>query len=294
MSFSFEIKKELCGLREMDGGEMRAMLYGMFYAGGCCSLRVTNGAIAVCARQLIEEVFPDVKHETTRLVKKGGSVYIFGIKEDEDTQRLFGDFSGINYDIVSGNDEQSGAFLRGVFLSCGSLADPNKEYHLELVIPDEHRAKMLKEFIPEHGIKNIKLTTRQHRYVIYAKESETIEDFLTYIGAGLRSLEIMQIKIEKSLRNRANREVNCETANLDKTVAAANRCCEDIRFIFKEKGADWLKPELRETALLRLQNSEASLSELCELSEVPISRSGLDHRLKKLSQIAEKLRMGEL
>ncbi len=293
MSFSSEIKKELCGLREMDGSEMRAMLYGMFYAGGCCSLRVTNGAIAVCARQLIEEVFPDIKHETTRLVKKGGSVYIFGIKEDENSERLFGDFSGINYDIVSGNDEQSGAFLRGVFLSCGSLADPNKEYHLELVIPDEWRAKSLKEFISEHGM-NVKLTTRQRRYVIYAKESETIEDFLTYIGAGLRSLEIMQIKIEKSLRNRVNREVNCETANLDKTVAAANRCCDDIRYIFREKGADWLKPELRETALLRLQNSEASLSELCKLSDPPISRSGLDHRLKKLSVIAEKLRNNEL
>lgn len=293
MSFSSEIKKELCVTREMNGGETRAMLYGMFYAGGQYSLRVSDGAIAALARTLIEEVFPDIKHETTRLVKKGGSVYIFGIKEDENTERLFGDFSGINYDIVSGNDEQSGAFLRGVFLSCGSLADPNKEYHLELVIPDKRRAEALKEFISEHGM-NAKLITRQRRYVIYAKESETIEDFLTYIGAGLRSLEIMQIKIEKSLRNRANREVNCETANLDKTVAAANRCCEDILFIFREKGADWLKPELRETALLRLRNSEASLSELCELSEVPISRSGLDHRLKKLSRIAEKLRMGEL
>ncbi len=293
MSFSFEIKKELCGLREMNDSETRAMLYGLFYAGGSCSLRVSNGTVAVFARQLIEEVFPDVKHETTRLVKKGGSVYILGIKEDEKTERLFGDFSGINCDVVSGNDEQSGAFLRGVFLSCGSLADPNKEYHLELVIPDESRARALREFISEHGM-NVKLTTRQRRHVIYAKESETIEDFLTYIGAGLRSLEIMQIKIEKSLRNRANREVNCETANLDKTVAAAERCCEDIRYIFAEKGADWLRPELRETALLRLQNSEASLSELCELSETPISRSGLDHRLKKLSRIAEKLRKGEL
>ncbi len=293
MSFSSEMKKELCGLREMDSSEMRAMLYGLFFAGGCCSLHVGNGTIAAAARQLAKEVFPDVKHETTRLVNKGGSLYIFGIKENENTEKLFGDFSGINYDVVSGNDEQSGAFLRGVFLSCGSLTDPNKEYHLELVIPDKLRAFALKEFIAEHGM-TVKSTIRQRRYVIYAKESETIEDFLTYIGAGLRSLEIMQIKIEKSLRNRANREVNCETANLDKTVAAADRCCEDIRYIFKEKGADWLKPELRETALLRLQNSEASLSELCELSTNPISRSGLNHRLKKLSQIAEKLRNNEL
>ena len=126
--------------------------------------------------------------------------------------------------------------------------------------------------------------------MIYAKESMLIEDFLTYIGAANHSLEIMQVKIVKDFRNRVNRSVNCESANLDKTVAASNRSVEDIEFIFSEMGADWLSPDLRETARLRLENPEMSLSELCGLFPEPISRSGLNHRLKKLSKLAEDLR----
>ncbi|MDE6030137.1 MAG: DNA-binding protein WhiA, partial [Oscillospiraceae bacterium] len=210
----------------------------------------------------------------------------------------FGEFSenmGINSAVVSGNDDESGAFLRGVFVSCGSVTDPKKEYHLELVLPYKARAAALHTFINEHGMA-IKTTQRGRGLVLYAKESELIEDFLTYIGAALRSLEIMQVKIEKSVRNHVNRTVNCETANLDKTIDAANRICEDIKLLLRERGADYLKPELRKTALLRLENREASLSELCELlsdqspDSKPLSKSGLNHRLKKLSKMAEELR----
>ena len=121
---------------------------------------------------------------------------------------------------------------------------------------------------------------RSKKTVLYAKESELIEDCLTYIGAANHSMEIMQVKIVKDFRNRVNRSVNCENANLDKTVAASNKSTADIEYIFSTMGADWLSPDLRET----------SLSELCGIFPEKISRSGLNHRLKKLSKLAEELR----
>ena len=303
MSFSSEIKSELCRIGDMSRSDMPAMLYGLFYAGrmidGRAAVQTENADLIAAARQLTEEIFPAARHETKRLVKNGGSLYTFMIKEGYELLReKFGDFSEdmeINSSVVSGNDDESGAFLRGVFVSCGSVSDPQKEYHLELVLPCERRAAALHRFINEHGLA-VKTTRRNRGLVLYAKESELIEDFLTYIGAALRSLEIMQVKIEKSVRNHVNRTVNCETANLDKTVDAANRICEDIEFLLRERGADYLKPELRKTALLRLENREASLSELCGLlsdqspDSKPMIESGLNHRLKKLSQMAEELR----
>ena len=184
-------------------------------------------------------------------------------------------------------------FLAGVFVSCGSVTDPNKEYHLELVLPENDRTPALLDFIAEHGM-SLKETARggarSKKTVLYAKESELIEDCLTYIGAANHSMEIMQVKIVKDFRNRVNRSVNCENANLDKTVAASNKSTADIEYIFSTMGADWLSPDLRETARLRVENPEMSLSELCGMFPEKISRSGLNHRLKKLSKLAEELR----
>lgn len=306
MSFSSDIKKELCNIREQQSreqqscelqiNEMAAMLYGMFYAGrlvnGKPVIQTENGDLIAAARSLAEAVFPGERVEVTRLVKNGGSLYTFGVKSRRVPER-FGDFSSVSTSVVSGNDADGGAFLRGVFVCCGSVTDPKKEYHLEMVLPEQTRVEPLKRFAAEHGME-IKSTVRGRSTVLYAKTSEVIEDFLTYIGAGIHALEIMQVKIEKDLRNRANRCVNCDSANLDKTVAASEKSRRDIEFIIDRAGLDRLSAELRETALLRLENPESSLSELCgmlsEGKEKPLSRSGLNHRLKKLSQIAEDLR----
>ncbi|MBQ8170735.1 MAG: DNA-binding protein WhiA [Oscillospiraceae bacterium] len=309
MSFSSDIKKELCVVKDMPQSEMSAMLYGIFYAS-----RITNGMPLVqtekmyllnAVRTLCDEVFPAVKHETVRLVKNSGSLYTFRIKDGYNMiAESYGDFSRINASVISGNDDLSGAFLRGIFAACGSVTDPNKEYHLEIVLPDRERAEALYAFINEHGM-GIKTTVRTRRsrvidengevhsigsLVLYAKESELIEDFLTYIGAGNHSMEIMQVKIMKDFRNRVNRSVNCESANLDKTVAAAGKSVEDIEYIYNTKGAEWLSEELRETAELRIEYPEMPLSELCQQFRKPISRSGLNHRLKKLSKLADELR----
>ncbi len=313
MSFSSDIKKGLCEIKDMPHGEMKAMLYGIFYssriADGMPLLQTEKMYLLNAARTLCDEVFPEVRHETVRLVKNGGSLYTFRITDGyERVSEQFGDYCGINSAVVSGNDNESGAFLRGVFAACGSVTDPNKEYHLELVHHDADRARALHSFINEHGMA-IKTTVRTRRarvmdengelraadsLVLYAKESELIEDFLTYIGAAAHSMEIMQVKIMKDFRNRVNRSVNCESANLDKTVAASGKSIEDIEYIYAVKGADWLPDELRETAELRAENPEMPLSELCQQFKKPISRSGLNHRLKKLSKIAEELRKTEI
>lgn len=298
MSFSSDIKKELCDVRELSPQQAEAMLYGIMYASrmdeGRPLIQTENIDLMNAAAELIREVFPNVRTGIVRLVKNSGSLYTLKIRSGwEDIAERFGDFSSISREAVSGGDEESGAFLRGVFVSCGSVTDPNKEYHLELVLPENDRTTALLDFIAEHGM-SLKETTRggahSKKTVLYAKESELIEDCLTYIGAANHSMEIMQVKIVKDFRNRVNRSVNCENANLDKTVAASNKSTADIEYIFSTMGADWLSPDLRETARLRVENPEMSLSELCGMFPEKISRSGLNHRLKKLSKLAEELR----
>lgn len=298
MSFSSDIKKELCDVRELSPQQAEAMLYGIMYASrmdeGRPLIQTENIDLMNAAAELIRAVFPNVRTGIVRLVKNSSSLYTLKIRSGwEDIAERFGDFSSISREAVSGGDEESGAFLRGVFVSCGSVTDPNKEYHLELVLPENDRTPALLDFIAEHGM-SLKETTRggarSKKTVLYAKESELIEDCLTYIGAANHSMEIMQVKIVKDFRNRVNRSVNCENANLDKTVAASNKSTADIEYIFSTMGADWLSPDLRETARLRVENPEMSLSELCGMFPEKISRSGLNHRLKKLSKLAEELR----
>lgn len=298
MSFSSDIKKELCDVRELSPQQAEAMLYGIMYASrmdeGRPLIQTENLDLMNAAAELIRAVFPNVRTGIVRLVKNSGSLYTLKIRSGwEDIAERFGDFSSISREAVSGGDEESGAFLRGVFVSCGSVTDPNKEYHLELVLPENDRTPALLDFIAEHGM-SLKETARggarSKKTVLYAKESELIEDCLTYIGAANHSMEIMQVKIVKDFRNRVNRSVNCENANLDKTVAASNKSTADIEYIFSTMGADWLSPDLRETARLRVENPEMSLSELCGMFPEKISRSGLNHRLKKLSKLAEELR----
>lgn len=298
MSFSSDIKKELCDVRELSPQQAEAMLYGIMYASrmdeGRPLIQTENIDLMNAAAELIRAVFPNVRTGIVRLVKNSGSLYTLKIRSGwEDIAERFGDFSSISREAVSGGDEESGAFLRGVFVSCGSVTDPNKEYHLELVLPENDRTPALLDFIAEHGM-SLKETARggarSKKTVLYAKESELIEDCLTYIGAANHSMEIMQVKIVKDFRNRVNRSVNCENANLDKTVAASNKSTADIEYIFSTMGADRLSPDLRETARLRVENPEMSLSELCGMFPEKISRSGLNHRLKKLSKLAEELR----
>lgn len=178
------------------------------------------------------------------------------------------------------------AFLRGVFLSCGSLTDPNKEYRLEFVCPSHLMAQYLYGFL-SGIIENPKIAERDGVYYVYYKHSEAVEDMLTLVGAANAALEVMEIKVEKDMRNKLNRVNNFENANLAKTVNAAVDQTEAIEKIIAAGKLDSLSEALRETAVLRKDNPDSSLSQLCEISGC--SRSGLNHRLKRLIEIANEL-----
>lgn len=298
MSFSSEVKKELCFLDVSTKSEIDALLYGMLYSfrnisKDEISMPTENMDAVKLLSRLVSENFLNVNYEIKTIVKKPRSLHTFRIFEKNSIKILNDKYklleSSINTDIVSGNDTLTGYFLRGIFLLCGSITDPKKDYHIEFSIYNPQKAESLFNLINEQGI-SIKRTNRKGVPLLYAKESENIEDILTYIGAVQHSLEIMNVKIYKDFRNRVNRTVNCENANLDKIVEASQKQTNDIEFIFERKGKSYLKPELEELALLRLNNPEMSLRELGEKLLSPLSRSGVNHRLKKITEIAEELR----
>ncbi len=185
------------------------------------------------------------------------------------------------------------AYLRGVFLGGGSVNDPGGTYHLEVITSDEKHAPGICDLMKRFGLE-ARISTRKKWYVVYLKESDQIVKCLNIMGAHTALLEFENARVVKDMRNRVNRLVNCETANLNKTVNASLRQSENIRLIAKRIGIDKLPPPLREVAELRLSFPDASLKELGEMATPPLGRSGVNHRLRKLDKIAEKLRAGEI
>ncbi len=181
------------------------------------------------------------------------------------------------------------SFLSGLFLSCGVLVNPQKEYHFEFKLPGKVQGETVLSFVSQIE-PAFKLTKRKTYRVVYLKGSEQIEEILTYIGAQKTAMELMQVKLVKDLRNKINRQTNCETANLDKTVKASIKQIRDIEYIIETKGEAYLPEQLREIAQCRLANPDESLTELVKLLPFTLSRSGLNHRLRKLSELAENLR----
>ena len=191
-------------------------------------------------------------------------------------------------DLIKDN-ECIRAFIRGAFLGGGSISDPEKNYHLEFVANNEEFAESLKNLINSLGF-NSKTVSRKNNYVVYLKESEQISDLLNIIGAHQALLSLESTKIVKEMRNNVNRLVNCETANLSKTVNAAVRQIENIKYIQSKVGLDHLPPNLREIAELRVDNEDLTLKELGEMASPELSKSAVNHRLRKIEQIADDLR----
>ncbi len=181
------------------------------------------------------------------------------------------------------------AFLRGAFLTCGSLSDPEKDYHLEFVLKNEAQANMLREVLASLSVE-AGTVMRKKSHVLYIKDSEMIATVLTLADAHVALMDLENIKILKEVRNDVNRRVNCETANIEKTVRAASKQVEDIRFLASRPGFDDLPEELKMTAALRLEHPEVSLSELAMLHPASVSRSGINHRLRKLCDMADRIR----
>ena len=181
------------------------------------------------------------------------------------------------------------AYLRGTFLCIGSMSDPEKSYHLEFVCSSEEKAKHLQNLIQDFHLE-AKIVIRKKYYVVYIKEGAGIVDLLNIMEAHVSLMDFENYRIVKEMRNSINRKVNCETANITKTVNASSKQIEDIHLIKKSYGFQNLPDNLREAAQVRLEYPDATLKELGQSLSPPVGKSGMNHRLRKLSELADKLR----
>ncbi len=305
MSFSARIKTELCEISVLPECCQKAQCYGALlfarsFSDKGITLLTENASFArLVAEQIAQEcdVFVDMEKKLTH--RTGSSEnYMIHVPGDDQVRRVlrhFGhDRNMLQLSMQKQNMQKNccrASFLRGVFLSCGSITNPEKEYHLEFTTPHQKLAKELAGYLAD--IEQLEMqpaiTTRKGSSVVYLKNSESIVDFLTFLGASNGVLELIQVKMLKEVRNDVNRRSNCETANLMKTANAAAQQRIAIEKISRHMGLDELSPELKELALLRYRNPEMSLRELGENLSVPISRSGVNHRIRRLMEIAENL-----
>ncbi len=224
-------------------------------------------------------------------------LYMITLEKSDELSLLFHAFpEGLSdretfHGIICANYEKCcmDAILQGAFLCGGYVTNPEKNYHLEFVSPNENIANIFSEFLREVYGFSPRTIKRKQNTIVYFKESENIEDMLSTMGAISSALSIMEIKVVKDVRNTVNRQVNCETANLTKTVDAFEKHKAAIEKISRTAGLESLSLPLREVANLRLSYPELSLKELGELANPKISKSGMNHRLKKLIEISESL-----
>ncbi len=296
MSFSSDVKKELCSIESLNDCCQRAEAYGLLYFGRAfntddISLMTDYDFVAERYRQAIKFL---VQAEPDVAVSKSGK-FTVSVNDRNDRLDILNElgYSGKERTmrILTSNIENDdccfGSFIRGVFLSCGIITDPKKEYHLEFDVTYLSKSRDLADMFEDFPVVP-KISDRNGVNIVYFKDSSHIEDILTVMGAQMSVLSLINEKIYKDVRNKVNRKVNCDKANIRKTCEAAT---EQIRAIEKIKEKDMLDEipaELKELALLRLDNPEMSLSELGENLSVPLSRSGVNHRLKKLIDISKR------
>jgi len=204
----------------------------------------------------------------------------------------FGDFSKPVSSLFLKSTCCQRAFLRGAFLSVGSISDPTKGYHLEFVCDYEAQAEQLQQIIVAFGIE-AKIVVRKKYHVVYVKEGSGIVELLALMEAHVALMDFENMRIVKDMRNSINRRVNCEAANITKTVNAASKQVEDILLIQRKLGFAQLTDQLREMAEIRLENPDATLKELGELLNPPVGKSGVNHRLRKLGEVADTIRNKE-
>lgn len=264
------------------------LLFGRTYGPGSITLATQQQEVARYYAAAITRAVKLTGTITTREEASGGqSAFQVRVDAPSDRRALLNHYAmlypeGITYELLGG-DEGAAAFVGGAFLACGSLADPEKKYHLEFAPPRPETAAVLTGILGEVGFLP-KTAQRRGRAIIYTHDSTQIEDLLTFISCPLMSLDVMNAKILKERRNAANRAANCDNANIDKVVGAAEGQIRDIRRLMGDQGLTALPEELRELAALRLENPEASLRELG--ARLGLSRSGVNHRLRRIAELA--------
>lgn len=312
MSFASETKKELTHLEVKDCCA-RAELAALIRMNGSLSfsnkklivnVQTENAAIARRIYMLIKKLFDDVPLEILvrkKMRLKKNNVYIVRLSYDGEKvlkelkiiKESFIFIHNISDDLIKKKCCKR-SYLRGAFLAGGSVNNPEtSSYHLEISSLYQEHSESLCELMNKFGL-NSKTLERKKGYITYLKEAEKIAEFLNIIGAHNALLKFEDIRIVRDMRNSVNRLVNCETANLNKTISAAIRQVENIRYIQETVGIDALPEKLREIAELRITHQDVTLKELGEMvSGGTISKSGINHRLRKIDEIAEKLRAGQ-
>lgn len=300
MSFSSEIKDSLCVYTDENVCCKKALLYGMLFFARRFSTRSielssSNINVIRLAQALTEEqtgVIPTV----TESEKGNGVLSLSGKKNVTAVLEYFGhSITEVSFSLNYANLENECcilAFLRGVYLSCGRMTDPEKGYHLEFTVSRMKAAAALEALLKNASYPPL-VTLRSNSRVLYFKDSEQIEELLTGIGAVNGALSVMNTKVYKDLRNRVNRLTNCEAANIGKTVQASQIQIKAIKQIKAAGIFKNLPKELREVANLRQLNPDASLSEIGRMCEPPVSRSGVNHRLTRLAEIAKQIEKNE-
>lgn len=301
MSFATDTKKELCMNTTTNVDFLRCEFYGMLllcreFSSQKIVFKTENRYTANRFVSLCTMLFSPII-ERTQPLSKTSKAYTITVVDSSDCKRIY-EFYGhddrnITLRVNRANitePESERAFMRGVFLSCGSVTNPDKGYHLELCLSHKNLCldicKLISE-IDELSV-NMKNINRNGSYIAYVKDSEQITDLLTFMGATNSAMSVMGAKALKQIRNTVNRRANSEIANLEKVASASAIQIKAIKKLQKNGKFLTLSDELRKVAQLRLDYPELSLRDMGEMLEPPISRSGVNHRLKKLIQLSEE------
>ena len=301
MSFSSDIKVELCGVELKRECCLRAECYGVWLFSKCFTLRESAFVTETgpVARRMLElaAAGAGVSGELTFGVsRRKKPAYRVSLPEESSRLAMLEDFGHTGQETSLRvnranleNEYCTAAFLRGAFLTCGTATDPSKEYHLEFAVPHKNLANDLYTLLCEVEAFPLSpsLVSRKSGYVVYLKESGPIEDLLTYLGAPGAAMHLMQVKMYKEVKNNINRKTNFETANMDKTYSASARQTAAIAAISDTMGLESLPEELQELARLRLENPDMTLREMG--ARLGITRSGVNHRLQRLLRLGEDI-----
>ena len=293
-SFSHKVKAELCRAPVQKLCCARAECYGILLYGntfntGEIRIITENAEFAVRLPRLFQRAF---NTQFDVIPEEIGGKMTFQITDGQKLGRIIGALGyeakqmpvlHVNFGILEEECDRI-AFLRGTFLAGGSVTDPEKRYHLELDTVHAQASREVSVLLEEMGF-SPHTVLRGGSSVTYFKQSEYIEDFLTTIGAPVASMDIMTAKVDKEIKNRANRAMNCDMANVNKTLDAAESQMETIEKLRRDGKLDTLPQQIKETAFLRMANPELSLAQLAEKHAPPITKSCLNHRLRKIMEI---------
>ncbi len=272
--FSTNVKKELGQLRNLSNKRLvKAELEGYL--------------LTIFSNEFSTESEYNINRFSKLLSNMGHDNYSISIKGKKYKIKLKGKIELPNEEIT--DIEEKRAIVRGAFLGSGSITEPKKTYHLEMIFEKNDNAKYIKELLDNNEIIS-NIIKRENKYLVYIDDGENIVNFLAFIGANKSVLEFEDTRIYKEMRNKVNRIVNYETANMNKIITTSVKQIEDIKFIKSKKQFDKLSPKEQELAQVRINNPNASLKELGELLTEPLSKSGVNHRMESISKFAEELR----